>query len=228
MTVSTRTALVPVDVQGTFADDFPGAGLPVAGSGDRVDAIRIFTVAAASLADVVAVITTQDWHPEQLPEHMVAHEGDPPDFANALFTRHGIAGTAEAELHPRFATPELLAAVTDGVKKGQQSAAFSGFEGHDEGGLPLEQLLAERGVSRLVVYGFELANCVSATAIDAVRHGYETYVVPELCSVLDPARLDETLAALETSGVRVVNSEEMLAVLTGDGMGAGAMTEGRP
>lgn len=197
------TALVVVDVQGTFADDFPGAGLPVPGSGERVDAIREFTLRAAAAPDVVAVVTTQDWHPEELPEHMVARAGDEPDLARRIFTRHGIAGTPEAELHPRFASPEVAAAVTDRVRKGQQSAAFSGFEGTDEDGRPLAELLRRRGVRRLLVYGFELANCVSATALDGARAGYETVVVPELCSVLDPDRAGETLRELEAGGVVV-------------------------
>lgn len=207
------TALVVVDVQGTFADDFPGAGLPVPGAGERVDAIRELTLRAAAAPDVVAVVTTQDWHPEQLPEHMVARPGDEPDFARRIFTRHGIAGTAEAELHPRFATPAIAAVVTDRVRKGQRSAAFSAFEGTDERGRPLAELLRGRGVRRLVVYGFELANCVRATALDGVRAGYETVVVPELCSVLDPDRAGETLRELEAAGVVVTGAEAAARLL---------------
>jgi nicotinamidase/pyrazinamidase len=198
------TALIAVDVQGTFADDFPGAGLPVPGSGAIVGAIRDFTVETASAPGVVAVVTSQDWHPEHLPEHMVNRAGDEPDFANRIFTRHGIAGSPEAELHPSFATARLAAVVTDRVKKGQSAAAFSAFEGTDEHGRTLDRLLRGKGVRRLVVYGFEIANCVSATALDGARAGYETYVVPELCSVLDPGHLEETLDILRGGGARTV------------------------
>lgn len=208
-------ALLVVDVQGTFADDFPGAGLPVAGAGERVEAIREFTLRAAAAPDVVAVVTTQDWHPEQLPEHMVAHPGDEPDFGRRIFTRHGVAGTAEAELHPRFATPAVAAVLTDRVRKGQRSAAFSGFEGTDEEGRPLDGLLRERGVRRLVVYGFELANCVRATALDGARAGYETVVVPELCSVLEPAHAGDVLRELEAAGVVVAGAGEAERLLGG-------------
>jgi nicotinamidase/pyrazinamidase len=214
--VTTPTALIAVDVQGTFADDFPGAGLPVPGSGAIVDAIREFTVAAAASPDVLAVVTSQDWHPEKLPGHMVASPADEPDFANKVFTRHGIAGTAEAELHPSFATGALAAVVTDQVKKGQAAAAFSAFEGTDEYGRSLDFLLREKGVRRLVVYGFELANCVSATAVDGARAGYETVVVPDLCSVLDPGRLGAALDALRREGVRTVALAEIGALLGAD------------
>lgn len=211
--VGERTALVVVDLQGTFADDFPGAGLPVPGSGRRVDAIREFTVRAAASPDVVAVVTTQDWHPERLAGH-IAEPSEEPEPARGVFPRHGVAGSPEAELHPRFDRPEVSHAVTDRVRKGQRSAAFSGFEGTDEQGRSLGEILHGRGVRRLLVYGFELANCVSATALDGAAAGYETVVVPELCSVLEPDRADETLAALRAGGVRLVDpaeAEQLLA-----------------
>lgn len=217
----TPTALLAVDVQGTFADDFPGAGLPVPGSGDLVADIRDFTVRAAARGDVVAVVTSQDWHPEHLPEHMVDDAGDEPDFARGLFTRHGIAGTAEAELHPAFETGELSAVLTDRVRKGQYSAAFSAFEGVDDAGTSLPELLAARGVRRVVVYGFELANCVSATAVDAARAGYETIVVPSLCSVLDPEGLAATLGALRAAGVEIAGVREVEHLLEARTEGAG-------
>jgi hypothetical protein len=34
-----RIAIIAVDVQGTFADDFPGAGLPIPGAGATVELI---------------------------------------------------------------------------------------------------------------------------------------------------------------------------------------------
>lgn len=195
-----KTAVILVDVQGTFADDFPGAGLPVPGAGATVDKIRDFAIQASKDPSVFAIVTSQDWHPEHLPEHMI-DPGGTPDFANLIFTRHGIAGTPEAELHPRLCTPEFEAVVTDKVKKGQHAAAFSAFEGVDESRNNLESILRAKGVKRVVVIGWELANCVSATAIDAAKLGFETSIVYELTSVLEPSRLPETLGTLQGWGV---------------------------
>jgi nicotinamidase/pyrazinamidase len=216
VTARPRTAVVAVDVQGTFADDFPGAGLPVPGSGATVEAIREFTLLAAAMPDVVKVVTSQDWHPEHLPGHIV-EPGERPTQARKLFPRHGVAGTPEAELHQRFATPQLLAAVTDRVKKGQHAAAFSAFEGFDDSGRSLARILHDANVERIVVYGWELANCVASTALDGVESGFDVYVVADLCSVLDPEHEDDTLERLDRVGVEVVRSAtEALAMVAGD------------
>ena len=204
------TAVIAVDVQGTFADDVEGAGLPVPGAARTVDPIRRFTVAAADADPVTTVVTSQDWHPEQLPSHMVARPGDEPDIPNAIFPRHGIAGTPQAELHPRFATPALLAVVTDQVRKGQAAPAFSAFDGTDRDGRPLAWLLHQAGVRRVVVYGWELANCVAATCRSAARHGYDVWLVPELCSVLDPAAAGQVVDDLRRAGVTPVDADGAL------------------
>jgi len=208
-----KTALIAVDVQGTFADDFPDAGLPVSGAARTVDAIRDFTLRAAKLPGVVAVVTSQDWHPEHLPGH-IAGSGEAPAPSLGLFPRHGVAGTPEAELHPRFATPDLLASVTDQVRKGQHAAAFSAFEGTDASGRTLEEILRDAGAEHLVVYGWELANCVAATALGGVEAGFDVVVVTELCSVLDPEHKDDVLGELTGGGVRAVRTaDEALAML---------------
>lgn len=200
-----RTAIICVDVQGTFADDFEGAGLPVPGAAKTVKPMRDFVLRAAKSPNVVAVVTSQDWHPEHLPDHMI-EPGGTPDFANRLFTRHGIAGTPEAEFHPDFDTPEIRAVITDRVKKGQHSAAFSAFEGVDDDGRSLADILHDKEVDRLVVIGWELANCVSATAIDGAKGGFKTAVVVELTSVLDPSGLSlaNTLGNLQGWEVETV------------------------
>jgi nicotinamidase/pyrazinamidase len=221
------TALLAVDVQGTFADDFPGAGLPVPGAGATVERIRDFTVRAGRAPAVVKVVTSQDWHPEHLPGH-IAEPGEVPTPAARLFPRHGVAGTPEAELHPRFATPELLSVVTDQVRKGQAAAAFSAFEGTDPSGRTLGALLRSARVARLVVYGWELANCVAATALDGVASGFEVVVVTDLCSVLDPRHERETVAGLAARGVRVVRSEEEALALVWDDGASGASNGGAP
>lgn len=202
-----QTAVIAVDVQATFADDFPGAGLPVPGSAETVDSIREFVLLAAKEPSVAAVVVSQDWHPEHLPEHIV-EPGGTPHIEHGIFARHGIAGTPGADLHPRFATEELRWAVTDKVKKGQRAPAFSAFEGVDDLGTPLLDILQRKGVERVVVIGWELANCVSATAIDSAEHGFQTAVVIELTSVLDPVALPTTLGTLHGRGVETLLSVE--------------------
>jgi 8-oxo-dGTP diphosphatase len=206
-----NTVIIDVDMQGTFADDFAGAGLPVPGSSATVDPIRDFTVETASSPSVVAVVASHDWHPEHLPDHMV-EPGQPQDLARKLYSRHGRAGTPEAELHPRFATERLLAVITHRIYKGQRSAAFSAFEGtedKDGSGRPLAQVLRAVQARRIIVVGWELANCVMATALDAVKEGFEVWLVPELCSVLQPEGKNQVLQQMREAGVNILSASEV-------------------
>ena len=110
---STSRALVIVDVQPTFCE---GGALAVAG-GDAV-AARVAAYATAHRKDYRLVVTTQDWHIDP-----GSHFSAAPDFIDT-WPPHGIAGTAEAELHPALAGLQPDAC----VKKGHYAAAYSGFE----------------------------------------------------------------------------------------------------
>lgn len=167
-TDSTR-ALIIVDVQPTFCED---GELPVAG-GNRT-ASRIADLLRARHDEYPLIVTTQDWHVDP-----GDHFSDAPDFAET-WPRHGLAGSANAELHP------ALAAVVDtlpGVvrlRKGAHQAAYSGFEGVDERGRALADILAEHDVSDVDICGIAESHCVRATALDAVRLGYPTTVLSDL------------------------------------------------
>ena len=138
-------ALIIVDVQPTFCE---GGALAVAG-GNAV-AERVAAYATAHREDYRLIVTTQDWHIEP-----GAHFSAAPDYVDT-WPPHGVAGSAEAELHPALAGLGLDAQ----VKKGQYAAAYSGFEGVTDDGASLDQVLAAGGMPALAVVG------LAATARD--------------------------------------------------------------
>ena len=89
---------------------------------------------------------------------------------------HGVAGTAEAELHEAIASLPLDAS----VKKGEYSAAYSGFEGKDAEGRTLEEILRAAGIQAIDVVGLAESHCVKETALDALRAGWPTRVLSDL------------------------------------------------
>ena len=137
--MSERRALLVVDVQPTFCE---GGALPVPGGNDVARAIAEY--AATHRERYELVVTTQDWHID--PGHHFATPPEEPDFVDT-WPPHGVAGTEEAELHPALAD----LAPDASVKKGQYTAAYSGFEGTDEGGRTLAQIL--EGVTAVDVVG---------------------------------------------------------------------------
>jgi nicotinamidase/pyrazinamidase len=158
-----KTALVVVDVQNDFAD--PAGSLSVPGGDDVVEVVNA-EIAAAKQAGAT-VVYTQDWHPPRTP-HFVTDGGPWPV--------HCVAGSWGAELHPRL--------TVDGpaVRKGSHGEdGYSGFTmrdviSGDEISTGLDELLRERGITRVVVVGLALDYCVKATALDAIAMGYNTVV----------------------------------------------------
>ena len=172
-------ALVVVDVQPTFCE---GGALAVEGGHDVAQRIAAFV--ALHHDDYAFIATTQDWHIDP-GEHFSAT----PDFIDS-WPPHGVAGSDEAELHP--ALVDLEPDVS--VKKGQYAAAYSGFEGHDEHGRSLGDLLALTGVDSVDVVGIAQSHCVKETAIDAHRLGYQVRVLTDLTV---PVSLEQGEAASE-------------------------------
>ena len=189
-----RAALVVVDLQNDFAD--PAGSLSVAG-GDEIVARVNDAVRRAGEAGAL-VVATQDWHPASTP-HFAKDGGNWPV--------HCVAGTWGAELHPAF---ELSAGAAR-VKKGANGEdGYSGFtmrdpETGDERPTELEAILRERGIERVVVCGLATDYCVKATALDAIRLGFEVELIGEAVAAVNLAADDgeRALEEMAEAGVAI-------------------------
>jgi nicotinamidase/pyrazinamidase len=107
-------ALIIVDVQNDFCE---GGSLAVAGGAELAGAISEYVDAHHGQFD--HIVATQDWHVDP-----GAHFSADPDFVDS-WPKHCVAGTRGAELHPDLDTEYIQAY----FRKGQFTAAYSGFEG---------------------------------------------------------------------------------------------------
>lgn len=188
---SPRRALVVVDVQPTFCE---GGALGVEGGDAVAHAVAAF--AAAHRGDYALVVTTQDWHVDP-----GEHFSDIPDYVDT-WPPHGVAGTAEAELHPALA--DLAPDVS--VKKGEYQAAYSGFEGVDAQGRPLADLLRDAGIEAVDVVGIAESHCVKATALDALGLGLSTRVFTDLTVPVSPDQGAQARVEMAAAGVHLTPS----------------------
>ena len=189
-----RTALVVVDLQNDFAD--PSGSLAVHGGANLVPIINA-EIAMARAAQATVVLT-QDWHPEITPPF--AKDG-------GVWPVHCVAGTWGAELHPALdpdATADALR-----IRKGSNGEdGYSGFTMRDPTTgettpTELEGLLRSAGIERVVACGLATDYCVKATALDAVRLGFETAVLLDAMRPVELTAGDEQRAIDEMTAAGV-------------------------
>jgi nicotinamidase/pyrazinamidase len=187
------TALIVVDVQNDFAD--PAGSLSVARAARILPRIND-EVAAAGEAGAT-VVYTQDWHPESTP-HFAKDGG--------IWPVHCVHDSWGAELHPD------LVIAGEVIRKGANGEdGYSAFTMRDPLTTaviptPLEGMLKERGVTRVVICGLATDYCVNATALDARRLGFDTQVLMNAVAAvnLQPGDDERALTAMADAGAELV------------------------
>ncbi len=191
-----RTALIVVDIQNDFAD--PKGSLSVAGG---LDTIPVANAAAwAAIRAGAFVVYTQDWHPEHTPHF--AQDG-------GIWPVHCVGDAWGSAFHPD------LEVVGPSVHKGANGEdGYSGFTMRDpttsaEVATELDSLLRVRSIERVVVCGLATDYCVMATALDAVRLGYETTTLLDGIAAVDlaPGDGDRALEAMRGAGATLIFSD---------------------
>jgi nicotinamidase/pyrazinamidase len=176
-------ALVIVDFQNDFT---PGGALAVP-EGDRV-ADHLNELAGSGRFDLV--VATRDWHP---PDHGSF------SAAGGRWPEHCVAGTAGAELHPSLDVSRVDVVVDKG--RDPSTEGYSGFDGTS-----LAEMLRERGINRVTVAGLATDYCVRATALDALREGFEVTLDTEGSRGIDaqPGDVERALEEVRAAGGAVV------------------------
>jgi nicotinamidase/pyrazinamidase len=189
-------ALIVVDVQNDFCE---GGSLAVPGG--AYVARSISGQLASSDSEYAHVVATQDHHIDP-----GDHFSDHPDYAHS-WPRHCVAGTPGAEFHPDLDTRRVETI----FRKGAHAAAYSGFEGADDTGTPLDDWLRERGVTELDVVGIATDHCVRATAADGADGGFATRVLLGLTAGVAPDSTARALTEMREAGVELSGTPVLLS-----------------
>ena len=187
------TALIVVDVQNDFC---PGGSLAVQ-HGDVV-AARITSWLASAELRYDLVVATMDWHPTPSEVPSFGHFSSSPDYT-ATWPPHCVHGTIGAHLHPNLVLPADAIV----VRKGQQSAAYSGFEGFDDEGRSLDQILRAAGIDAVDIVGLATDHCVRATALDAVQWGLSVRVLSSMIAGVESGSTKRALEEMRAAGIEV-------------------------
>jgi nicotinamidase/pyrazinamidase len=178
-------ALLIIDFQNDFT---PGGALAVP-EGDRI-ADRIAELLDSGRFDLV--IATRDWHP---PDHGSFATSSP----EGRWPPHCVAGTPGAELHEALDRSRIDVV----IDKGQDPDAdgYSAFENPE-----LERILRDRGIDKVTVVGLATDYCVRASALDALRAGFDVEIDRAGVRGIDaePGDVERALREIEERGGVVV------------------------
>ncbi len=192
MTVS---GLLIIDVQNDFC---PGGTLPVAGGDEVVPVLNRYV--ALFRTKGLPVFASRDWHPADS-AHFRVNGG--------LWPVHCVRGSVGAGFHPGLELPEGVVVVSKGMAREEEG--YSSFDGVDESGIPLADLLREEGVARICVGGLATDFCVKHTVLDGIARGFAvTVLVDAVRGVnLEPGDADEAIREMEEAGALPATLESL-------------------
>ncbi len=200
--VNDTDCLLVIDVQ----NDFCANGALAVPDGDAVvDSIN-------TLCNQFSIVVgTQDWHPAKHASFASVHDGHEP-FSEitmpygpqTLWPDHCIQGTPGAEFHPKLNTDAMQNVIRKGFRSAIDSySAF--FENDHTTTTGLSGYLKERAVQRVFCVGLATDYCVRFSAEDAVKEGYETFVIESACRGIDmDGSVDAAKASMNALGVQII------------------------
>jgi nicotinamidase/pyrazinamidase len=187
-----KAALLIVDVQKDFC---PGGALAAPG-GDRIIPALNRHLAEARDREM-PVYASRDWHPV-VTSHFKQHGGEWPP--------HCVQGTAGARFHADLKLPPDAVVISKGDDPARPG--YSAFDGHTESGNSLAHDLRDRNVTCLYVSGIATDYCVKATALDALRAGFDVRMLTDAITGIDvnPGDSDRALEELTREGAQLVDA----------------------
>lgn len=194
-----KSAYIIVDVQNDFVE---GGSLAV--SGGRKVGRRIAEFLNANDTLFKTIVATRDWHIQ-------------PGNHFETWPVHCVAETEGAEFAPELANGINMSNVHV-VSKGLYSDGYSGFAGVNlETQHPLDTMLWDREIKRVVIGGIATDHCVRATALDAMKVGFEVVVVTDHCAGVAEDTTENALREMKNAGIMVVTEAEFIAANTENG-----------
>ena len=156
-------ALLIIDLQNDFLD---GGALEVKGSVKLIDVINDL------IEKFPLVLASKDWHPKEHCSFISSHS------EKALWPDHCIQHSFGAEFPSSLHRHKINKIFYKGSFLNEDSySAF--FVGEKRVSTGLNEYLKEHGVKELYLAGVALEYCVLATALDAIKLGYNVTVIQD-------------------------------------------------
>lgn len=230
--MASSTPFVPALIVVDFQEDFspPSGSLAIPEGRDIAPAVNELL----SLPSFAVRIATLDWHPADHISFAANHDAKQPfvdtttiinphnsseSYETRLWPVHCVQGSKGAELVPELAADKVDIVIKKGTdaRVEMYSAFYDPFESPRVSDSGLAQALKDKGVTHIYVVGLAFDYCVKATAADAAKEGFITYVIEEGTRAVDAKVWDKCKEGFAGGGVKVVSmrGEEVQRLRTG-------------
>ena len=201
-------ALLIVDVQNDF---LPGGNLAVSQGNQIIPVINDLQ------KKFNLIIASRDWHPANHGSFASNHPGKKPGdntvlngLDQILWPDHCIQGSPGAELSSLL-NQSLIHKI---IFKGSDPLVDSYSAFFDNGHkieTELHQYLRKKGVKRLFITGLAADVCVWFTINDALKLGYETFLITDATKGvnMNPGDTEKALKDMEQKGANLISSEQV-------------------
>lgn len=207
--MSNKKALIMVDLQ----NDFCAGGSLAVPDGDA-----LIPIANELQHYFDFVIATQDWHPHDHmsfaanhAEHGVGDVIIVDEIAQVLWPIHCVQGTRGAELHPHLDTSKVTKIFYKGVDKAIDSySAF--FDNEHLRSTGLGEYLRDQGVTDIYIMGLATDYCVKYSTMDALKLGFNVYVILDACRGIDlkSGDLQSSIDEMRNGGADIISAKDVV------------------
>ena len=207
------SALIEIDVQNDFC---PGGALAVEHGDEVTDPLN--RLAFLFSAHGGRVIATQDWHDANHISFASSHPGKKPgDIIDlplvkqqVLWPDHCVKGTKGANFHKDLDMYLVHLIVRKGYR--QELDSYSAFFENDRTTpTGLNGFLKGLGIKSVFLGGLATDYCVFYGAMDAVNHGFETYVLRDAVRGVGfpEGSIDKAFETMEQAGIQIIDSGDI-------------------
>jgi len=139
------------------------------------------------------IIASKDWHPEK-----TVHFDQWPV--------HCVKNTFGADFHPDLNINNIQKIFLKGT--GNRDDGYSAFQATNEN---LSAFLNKKKITDIYVCGLATDYCVKVSALDAVKAGFEVFLITDAVKSVEvkPGDVDRALEEIKNAGVVFVLSEEL-------------------
>jgi len=189
-----KTALILVDLQNDF---LPGGALGVKDGNKIMPAIR-----ALEEKNFDRIVASKDWHPRHHGSFASAHGkkvGEVVDLyglPQILWPDHCVQESQGADFGGDWNPGKLDKIIPKGTNPKIDSYSAFFDNGHTQS-TGLEEYLRKEGIETIYLAGLTTEYCVKFSALDALKLGFEVYIVEDACKAVNLKRGEHERAIQE-------------------------------